>query len=112
MLRLTQVQDSFVKDMREMEEFFLNEKSQWETEKEIIVKKEEVKTLKRIEEVKIELNVEIDRLTVLVNIYKEKLTRREQENRNLLVELKQYKKYKKLYEESEQKYNYKVNELS
>ena len=34
---------------------------------------------------------EIDRLTVIINLYKEKLTRRETENRNLLVELKIYK---------------------
>ena len=111
MLRITEVQDSFVKDLREMEEFFLNEKSQWETEKEIIVKKEEVKTLKRIEEVKIELNVEIDRLTVLVNIYKEKLTRREQENVKHLITIKQYKEWASKYEQLKKDYNLKCNEL-
>jgi len=34
---------------------------------------------------------EIDRLTVIINLYKEKLTRKEAENRNLLIELKIYK---------------------
>ena len=34
---------------------------------------------------------ENDRLTVIINLYKEKLTRKEAENRHLLVELKIYK---------------------
>lgn len=34
---------------------------------------------------------EISRLTIITNLYKEKLNRRETENRNLLVELKIYK---------------------
>ena len=112
MLRLTQVQDSFIEDMRTLEEFNLNKIAKLEAEKLIIIEKHEVVILERIDQVRAEMNIEIRRLSDLVNIYKEKLTRREQENRNLLVELKQYKKYKKLYEESEQKYNYKVNELS
>ena len=37
------------------------------------------------------MQAEIDRLTVLINLYKEKLNKRETENRNLLVELKIYK---------------------
>ncbi len=37
------------------------------------------------------MQAEIERLTVLINLYKEKLNKRETENRNLLVELKIYK---------------------
>ena len=37
------------------------------------------------------MDSEIERLTVIINLYKDKLTRRESENRNLLVELKLYK---------------------
>lgn len=37
------------------------------------------------------MQTEIDRLTVMINLYKDKLNRRESENRNLLVELKIYK---------------------
>ena len=37
------------------------------------------------------MQAEIDRLTVMINLYKDKLNRRESENRNLLVELKMYK---------------------
>lgn len=37
------------------------------------------------------MRAEIDRLNQLITLYKEKLTRRESENRNILVELKIYK---------------------
>ena len=37
------------------------------------------------------MDSEIERLTIIINLYKDKLTRRESENRNLLVELKIYK---------------------
>ena len=37
------------------------------------------------------MQAEIDRLNEIINLYKAKLTRRESENRNILVELKIYK---------------------
>ena len=57
------------------------------------------------------MNIEIERLTLLVNVYKDKLTRRETENRNLLVELQQYKKWKENYQNLSQKYNSTLEEL-
>ena len=49
------------------------------------------------------MNVEIERLTLLINRYKEKLTRRETTNRDLLVELQTYKTWKARYQEISQK---------
>lgn len=48
----------------------------------------EIKCEHRVREAEHKKQVEIDRLTVIINLYKEKLTRKESENRNLLVELK------------------------
>ena len=48
------------------------------------------------------MNVEIERLTLLINRYKEKLTRREQTNRDLLVELQTYKAWKTRYQDISQ----------
>ena len=45
----------------------------------------------KVTETKHQMQGEIDRLTIIINLYKEKLVRRETENRNLLVELKIYK---------------------
>ena len=56
------------------------------------------------------MNVEIDRLTLLINRYKEKLNRRETANRDLLVELQQYKTWKQQYQELNQKYNLALQE--
>ena len=44
-----------------------------------------------MEDTRLVMQAEIDRLTVMINLYKDKLNRRESENRNLLVELKMYK---------------------
>ena len=49
-----------------------------------------------------EMNVEIERLTLLINRYKEKLTRRETTNRDLLVELQTYKAWKTRYQDISQ----------
>ena len=51
------------------------------------------------------MNVEIERLTLLINRYKEKLNRRETTNRDLLVELQQYKTWRQQYQELSQKYH-------
>ena len=56
------------------------------------------------------MNVEIERLTLLINRYKEKLNRRETTNRDLLVELQQYKTWKQQYQELNQKYNLALQE--
>ena len=48
------------------------------------------------------MDVEIERLTLLINRYKEKLTRRETTNRDLLVELQTYKAWKTRYQDISQ----------
>ena len=52
---------------------------------------ETIKADHRIDESKTAMEREVERLTVIINLYKDKLTRRESENRNCLVELKIYK---------------------
>lgn len=52
---------------------------------------EKIKADHRVDEALQGKQVEIDRLQMTINLYKEKLTRRESENRNILVELKIYK---------------------
>ena len=111
MERLTQVQDSFIDDMRALEEYFRNEISRMEAEKEGLVAKIEIQTVERIEIVRTELTVEIDRLKVLLGIYKDKFTRKEETNRNLLVELKLYQSWKEQYTELQRKYHAKCNEF-
>ena len=83
----------------------------YKTERETIIKKQEAITVQKVEELRAELNIEIERLTLLVNVYKEKLTRRETENRNLLVELQQLKKWKENYQNLNQKYNGALEEI-
>lgn len=56
-----------------------------------IIQEEQIKGDNRVEKTRVTMQAEIDRLTVMINLYKEKLNRRETENRNLLVELKIYK---------------------
>lgn len=56
------------------------------------------------------MNVEIERLTLLINRYKEKLNRRETTNRDLLVELQQYKTWRQQYQELSQKYHLALQE--
>ena len=51
----------------------------------------EIKCEHRVREAEHKKQIEIDRLTVIINLYKEKLIRKESETRNLLVELKVYK---------------------
>ena len=71
-----------------VEEAYLNKITWHEARETAAVQEERVKADHRVEETKYGLQSEIDRLTVMINLYKEKLTRRETENRNLLVEVK------------------------
>ena len=82
---------SYQKELMRVEEAYLN-KIQWFKANEEAIKQElAIKMDAKIKETKAVMQSEIDRLTVIINLYKEKLTRRETENRNLLVELKIYK---------------------
>lgn len=105
MTRLSQVQGSFVKDMAKLEEFYLNEIEILKTEKITIIKKHETEINIEVEQIKKELYIEIERITVLVNIYKEKLVKKTTEIRNLLVELHLYKEWKLKYKTLEQEKN-------
>ena len=68
------------------------DKIEWYKSNEIALKEEkEIYTEHKVEEAKEVLKAEIARLHVIISLYKEKLTRREGENRNILVELKIYK---------------------
>ena len=60
---------------------------------ELNAKEEEIKIRieHKVEEAKDQMQAEIDRLNEIIELYKAKLTRRESENRNILVELKIYK---------------------
>ena len=71
-----------------VEEAYMNKIAWHEAHEKAVVQEERVKGDHRVEEAKYGLQSEVDRLTVMVNLYKEKLTRRETENRNLLVEVK------------------------
>ena len=74
-----------------VEEAYLN-KIEWFKSNEIAIKQEwTIKMEHALKEIKEVMQSEVDRLTVIINLYKEKLNRRETENRNLLVELKIYK---------------------
>lgn len=63
----------------------------YESHEKVVRKEEWIKGENKVEKTRVQLQSEIDRLTVMINLYKEKLNRRETENRNLLVELKIYK---------------------
>lgn len=74
-----------------VEKAYLDKIEWYKTQEKAIREEEKIKGDHRVEEAKDVMKAEIDRLNVLITLYKEKLTRRESENRNILVELKIYK---------------------
>lgn len=74
-----------------VEKAYLDKIEWYKTNENALREEEKIKTEHKVEEAKEPLNAEIDRLKVIIGLYKEKLTRREAENRNILVELKIYK---------------------
>lgn len=74
-----------------VEEAYLNKIEWYKGREKAIIQEEQIKAEHRVEETRRVMQEEIDRLTVIINLYKEKLTRKEAENRNLLIELKIYK---------------------
>lgn len=82
---------SYQKELMRVEEAYLN-KIEWFKGNEVAIKQEwTIKLDHAVKEIKETMQDEISRLTIITNLYKEKLNRRETENRNLLVELKIYK---------------------
>ena len=89
--KIESVQLSLQKETLRVEKAYLDKIEWYKTNEKAIREEEKIKADHRVEEAKGTLNAEIDRLAEIINLYKEKLTRRESENRNILVELKIYK---------------------
>ena len=74
-----------------VEEAYLNKIEWYKANEKAVIEEERIKADRRVNEVTETMKTEIERLTSIINLYKEKLNKRENENRNLLVELKIYK---------------------
>ena len=89
--KIESVQLSLQKETLRVEKAYLD-KIEWYKNNEAALKEEiNIKIEHKVEEAKDQMQAEIDRLNEIINLYKAKLTRRESENRNILVELKIYK---------------------
>ena len=100
--KLNMVQAGFADDMGQLETFYLNEIETLKVDLEKNTKREKAQGEQNVEALRAEMDVEIERLTLLINRYKEKLTRREATNRDLLVELQTYKAWKTSYQKLSQ----------
>jgi len=74
-----------------VEEAYINKIEYYKAREPALIQEEQIKGEHKVEDTRLIMQTEIDRLTVMINLYKDKLNRRESENRNLLVELKIYK---------------------
>jgi len=74
-----------------VEEAYMNKIAWFKANEEALKQEWTIKLEHAVRDTKELMQQEIDRLTVIINLYKEKLSRRETENRNLLIELKIYK---------------------
>lgn len=108
MQKLSMIQTGFADDMGQLEKWFLNEIENIKTTMKEEHTTEWLKWKAERESEVSSLNMEINRLTLLVKNYKEKLTKRETTNRDLLVELHLYKSWQAKYQALEQKYNVKL----
>lgn len=91
MTKIESVQLSLQKETLRVEKAYLDKIEWYKTNEKAVREEEKIKADHRVEEALQVKQVEIDRLIMTINLYKEKLTRRESENRNILVELKIYK---------------------
>jgi len=90
--QIGEIMDSYHREQARVEEVYIN-KIEYLKEQIVAIKKEwEVKLNFRVAEKKEELESEISRLTVLINLFKDKLARRENENRSLLSEINRLKR--------------------
>jgi len=89
--RIEEIQVSYQKELMRVEEAYLNKIRWYKTNEEALKQEWALKLDHAVKETKETMQIEIDRLTVIINLYKEKLNRRETENRNLLVEYKMVK---------------------
>lgn len=78
-------------ELMRVDEAYTNKIEWYKGREKAIIQEEQIKAEHRVEETRRFMQEENDRLTVIINLYKEKLTRKEAENRHLLVELKIYK---------------------
>ena len=85
--KIVSLQMAFQKELVRVEQAYLN-KIEWYKEHEKTMKEEHrLKTERRVTILNENSRLEIDRLTVIINQYREKLNKREHENRNLLVKI-------------------------
>ena len=89
--KIESIQLNLQQETLRVEKAYLDKIEWYKTNENAIREEERIKADHRVEEIISQKQAEIDRLQVTINLYKEKLTRRESENRNILVELKIYK---------------------
>jgi len=82
---------SYQTELMRVEEAYINKIEYYKAREPALIQEEQIKGEHKVEDTRLIMQTEIDRLTVIINLYKDKLNRRESENRNLLVELKIYK---------------------
>ena len=85
--KLNEISESYQKEIMRMEEAYLNKIEGYKVNIEKMKKEHSVKYTRISESLKLTHKDEITRLTVMINVYKEKLTRREVESRNQLIEI-------------------------
>jgi len=89
--RIQELSLNHQKEVMRVEEAYLNKIEWYKANESAILQEEQIKCEHRVDETRLTMQTEIDRLTVLINLYREKLSKRETESRNSLVEVKIYK---------------------
>ena len=86
--RIQEVQLEGQRELKNTEETFLNRIEEYKARLLLKEQEEHLKASARVEEMRISMQTEIEKLNGIIVMYKDKLTRKESEVRNLLVELK------------------------
>lgn len=86
--KLKDVQITYQKELMRVEEAYLNKIEWYKANEKAIIEEWEIKLERSVNDVKETMTLEISRLTSIINLYREKLNKRENENRNLLVDVK------------------------
>lgn len=89
--KIESVQLSLQKETLRVEKAYLDKIEWYKTNEKAMREEEKIRADHRVMDVEATWKAEVERQLVIINLYKEKLTRRESENRNILVELKVYK---------------------
>ena len=86
--QIKEIQLSYQKEQMRVEEVYLNKIEYMKAQEKALIEEWTIKCQHKVEDKKAQMQSEIERLTVIINLYKEKLTRKENENRNIMVELR------------------------